>query len=1129
MLKNIIRITARTIFLSIVIMLIIKGTYVQGQNVSTYTFTQTSGTYTAITGGTTLIGANQLNYYSPLTNIGFDFIYHGVAFTQFSASSNGYIRLGSVPHSNIQPLEYDSNCIAFCALYGRVNKAVTYLLSGMAPNRVLTIQYPNWYLYSGYTLDTINAQIKLHETSNIIQIIYGSSNHTSSYFPQVGLNGATPADFNNRTLTTSWSQTSAGATNAATMKWSYFIYPDNGLTYTWTPPACGGTPIPGNIIASANPVCSGQNFTLSLLNTVLGTGLNFQWQLSYDGVNWTDIIGATSTSYSASQTVSTYYRCNVTCANGGLSTSSAALYVVIPTHCYCASSASGIGNSYISNITFGAINNTSAAGSLAGTQGVATGSAGRYSDWRLSSVPIPSFEKGSTASFSSTIGGMTNFYRVDVYIDFNKDGDFFDVNEIIEIFHYSNHTSPNIITSNVNIPLSADTGTTVMRVLYTESSFAFPCGTYYSNGETEDYQINITPPPICTGVPIGGTSTASMMMDSICTGYSGAISVIGSSVNSGLTYQWQSSSTGAAPWMNIVGAVDEIYTVLTQGLYYRRAVTCTNSGLSEYSSSLFYTNSAPANDECENAILLSVNPPDSCVAVAPGTLACATNSPQYNRCSYEFGNDDVWYKFIATKTNHTISLSNFGGSSTNIDFAVYNGTCDSLNLLSCSPATNATIGGFVIGDTYYIRVYTSAWEIDQTTTFNICVSVPVPVSTSFCDAALPICSDVNYFFPARVNAGEAQIGPNYGCLSGTRNPDWYYMKISTAGDLIYTMTNTSLVDIDFVCWGPYTDPATPCISGLTATGSNWESDNPHGTFPYPYGNLVDCSFDNSDTEICGIPNATVGQYYLLMITNYSNMPTNILFSQTDGTGSSDCSIIDLPISTNSPICEGQILQLNVPYPIADATYAWIGPNGFSSNLQNPTIAGIDSTDEGLYSVTITGGNEFTATEQTFVDVNPLPVAQFTYNVTGLTVAFTNTSIGATSYSWNFGSDTITDINPVYTFPSSGQYPVQLTANNQVCGAASTIQTINVSDIGIPVIDRKSMTIYPNPVSDKLIIEANGFTETIHFEILNSMGQVVFKGDFVGKTILQTANFAPGVYMVKLMNGERFMLKKIIKE
>ncbi|MEI8204376.1 MAG: T9SS type A sorting domain-containing protein, partial [Bacteroidota bacterium] len=74
-----------------------------------------------------------------------------------------------------------------------------------------------------------------------------------------------------------------------------------------------------------------------------------------------------------------------------------------------------------------------------------------------------------------------------------------------------------------------------------------------------------------------------------------------------------------------------------------------------------------------------------------------------------------------------------------------------------------------------------------------------------------------------------------------------------------------------------------------------------------------------------------------------------------------------------------------------------------------------------------------------------------------------------------------------------------------------------------------INIYPNPVSDELIIEAKGNKKKIEFEIINSIGQVVFKGNFVEKIIIQTKNFAQGMYMINLGNGERFEFRKVVKE
>ena len=83
--------------------------------------------------------------------------------------------------------------------------------------------------------------------------------------------------------------------------------------------------------------------------------------------------------------------------------------------------------------------------------------------------------------------------------------------------------------------------------------------------------------------------------------------------------------------------------------------------------------------------------------------------------------------------------------------------------------------------------------------------------------------------------------------------------------------------------------------------------------------------------------------------------------------------------------------------------------------------------------------------------------------------------------------------------------------------------------GISSLQPKTISIYPNPVSNELNIEIEGNNEQVNFEIFNSMGQLVFKGNLIEKTAVQTNNFAPGVYILKLGNDKGFEIKKIIKQ
>jgi len=59
-----------------------------------------------------------------------------------------------------------------------------------------------------------------------------------------------------------------------------------------------------------------------------------------------------------------------------------------------------------------------------------------------------------------------------------------------------------------------------------------------------------------------------------------------------------------------------------------------------------------------------------------------------------------------------------------------------------------------------------------------------------------------------------------------------------------------------------------------------------------------------------------------------------------------------------------------------------------------------------------------------------PNAGFTMTLNGLTATFANTTVGATSYLWDFGDgQTSTEMNPVHTYAVGGPYTVKLTATN----------------------------------------------------------------------------------------------------
>lgn len=131
-----------------------------------------------------------------------------------------------------------------------------------------------------------------------------------------------------------------------------------------------------------------------------------------------------------------------------------------------------------------------------------------------------------------------------------------------------------------------------------------------------------------------------------------------------------------------------------------------------------------------------------------------------------------------------------------------------------------------------------------------------------------------------------------------------------------------------------------------------------------------------------------------------------------------------------------------------------------------------------------------------------------------------------------GGDLLTDSND------------SLRIGNHVFGFGAILYPREVADVNnrpklivyhsLPTIEKEVSTqincqAYPNPFSNELNIEIAGSNEITAFEILNSNGQIIIKDSFVGKTTVQTANFVPGVYILKLQNGKTSESKKLIKK
>ncbi|MBK9018238.1 MAG: choice-of-anchor B family protein [Saprospiraceae bacterium] len=169
-------------------------------------------------------------------------------------------------------------------------------------------------------------------------------------------------------------------------------------------------------------------------------------------------------------------------------------------------------------------------------------------------------------------------------------------------------------------------------------------------------------------------------------------------------------------------------------------------------------------------------------------------------------------------------------------------------------------------------------------------------------------------------------------------------------------------------------------------------------------------------------------------------------------------------------------------------WAWEFPGGTpaTSTEQNPTVT---YASPGIYGVVLTvtgpgGSNGFA--QAGLVVVEDLPVAGGDFNSQApLYANFTNTSIGATSYFWDFGDgNTSTEESPVHVYSDYGGYDVTMIVTN-ICGSDTLVFNIFLNT----AVDEAgkfgyTLTAAPNPFSNQLWVD---------YELKNSFGKAKHRG------------------------------------
>ena len=216
---------------------------------STYTFAQSFGTYSPITGGSVATsstnGSPSLDLYVS-TNITIpSFSFAGTAYTKMFVTGNGAIALGSSSPSSSTYTVLSSTTggnVFLAPLSADLNQQST----GVSEIRYETIgnefivQWKNFRRYN--LVESINFQVRINTATGVIKFVYDGVPPyatSTSYQPQIGIKSAT-GNYNALTVGAagSWNtptNITTGIANSSVATFNGSVGPSSGLTYTWTP------------------------------------------------------------------------------------------------------------------------------------------------------------------------------------------------------------------------------------------------------------------------------------------------------------------------------------------------------------------------------------------------------------------------------------------------------------------------------------------------------------------------------------------------------------------------------------------------------------------------------------------------------------------------------------------------------------------------------------------------------------------------------------------------------------------------------------------------------------------------------------------------------------------------------
>ena len=246
----------------------------------------------------------------------------------------------------------------------------------------------------------------------------------------------------------------------------------------------------------------------------------------------------------------------------------------------------------------------------------------------------------------------------------------------------------------------------------------------------------------------------------------------------------------------------------------------------------------------------------------------------------------------------------------------------------------------------------------------------------------------------------------------------------------------------------------------------------------------------------------------------SNVSKSVIVSPTPV-----ISVVAFPVA----VCAGAPVNL-VAVGANVVSFVWSNTNIGPSTTVYPLI-------NSTYTVSGTSLENCSATATIQVSAYALPVVIITTSVQticrGETITLTGS--GANTYNWTSQVSGSVFQGPIITDTPNATTIYSLTGTDANGCKGTAIQPVSVGAC-TGVNDQGALSgvkVYPNPFSDKIIVETNG-NITRNITLTDITGRILMTAAFEAKTELSLGSLAGGIYYLKVASGEKAEIIKVVK-